>query len=328
MSGKDIDYDRMFHELPAGYMVLDMDMRFMDMNAAYLQSVARTREDLIGSPVFEAFPEHGERLETFRAAFARALAGEANSVVRQPFTLHRTDADGGGSSTVFWTCHHIPVYDKNGVQCGMLQRAENVTAEVDAERMRDVVLKELDHRVKNQLTVISAIARRSASAAENAETFLQTFEQRIGAMARTHQLLVDGNWDGLTLRNLVDSELRPYCETQDEKVRITGPKLMLNNAQAQSLGLAIHELTVNAAKYGALSDDDGQLAVNWEHRPGEDDVVFTWTESGLHGISQPVTSGFGSTILQRILPAELSATVTRTFHPDGMTCEIILPKTP
>ena len=325
MSGVDIDYERMFGDLPVGYMILDMDMRFMDMNDAYLKSVGRSREDLIGQYIFDAFPEDGERLEIFRTAFAHALAGQANSVMRQPFALQIKQENGGGSTTIYWNCHHVPIYDVHGKQCGMLQRAENVTAEVNAERMRDVVLKELDHRVKNHLAIISAIARRTASIASDTETFLHTFEQRIAAMARTHQLLVDGKWDGLTLEQLVASELRPYCTDDDDTVRISGPRLMLTNAQAQSLGLAIHELTTNAAKYGALSAADGHLDVSWEDHGQRCEVEFNWIESGMQNIAAPITSGFGSDILERILPAETSAKVSRSFKDGGMECRIVLP---
>lgn len=323
MSEPDFDFERMFQEMPAAYMVLDMDLRFIDMNASYLNEVGRKREDLLGQYVFDAFPETGVRRERVEAAFARAAAGEANSVERIVYSLERPD---GSKTDIYWTCHHIPVFDKSGKQCGILQRADNITARVKAERMRDVVMLELDHRIKNQLTTISAIARRTAMAAQNTETFLGTFEQRIAAMSRTHQLLVDGQWDGLTMHDLVISELQPYCDDGDHNIAIDGPDLTLTNAQAQSLGLAVHELTTNAAKYGALADSaKGRLDIGWDADADERTIELNWRESGLADVKEPVSSGFGSTILERILPTELGAEVTRKFEPEGMTCRIVLP---
>jgi len=139
-------------------------------------------------------------------------------------------------------------------------------------------------------------------------------------------LLVDGQWDGLTMRNLVTSELQPYSNDSDHNIAIDGPDLTLTNAQAQSLGLAVHELTTNAAKYGALNGSpNARLDVGWDADADERTMELNWCESGLADIAEPVSTGFGSTILQRILPTELGAKVTRKFQSDGMTCRIVLP---
>jgi len=323
MSKPEFDYERIFNDMPAAYMSLDMDLRFIDMNKAYLREVQRTREELIGQYVFDAFPESGERREKIEAALKKTLAGEATELERTVYSLKLKN---GKSVDIFWTCRHIPIFDKDGKQCGLVQRADNVTEEVKTERMRDVVMRELDHRIKNHLATISAIARRTAMVAQDTETFLGTFEQRIAAMSRTHQLLVNGQWDGLTLCDLVTSELEPFCNDDEQNVSIDGPDLMLTNAQAQSLGLAVHELTTNAAKYGALRDNDnGYLEVTWDADADERIIELHWRETGLSGIKEPVSSGFGTTILERILPAELNAKVTRKFRADGMSCTIILP---
>ncbi len=323
MAKLDIDFTRMFQDMPAAYMVLDMNLCFADMNEAYLEMVGRSRNELLGRYVFDAFPEEGERLETLETAFAKALSGKANTVHKQ---LYPIQTPGSQMTDYYWTCHHIPVFDTEGTQCGILQRAQNVTEEVKTERMRDVVLQELDHRIKNHLSTISAIARRTASLATTTDTFLGTFEQRIGAMSRTHQLLVDGNWDGLTMMDLINSALKPYCEDDAQDVYVEGADIMLTNAQAQSLGLALHELTTNAAKYGALRDmDAGSLHVRWDADAETRTIIFLWRESGLENVVPPQSTGFGSTILERILPAELNARVVRKFAPDGMKCKITLP---
>ncbi|MBS0244533.1 MAG: PAS domain-containing protein, partial [Proteobacteria bacterium] len=137
-----IDYRRFFENLPSPYMMLDRDLRFVDMNARYLATIERSREELIGCYVFDAFPETGERLAKFRAAFLKALSGTPNTLVREPFSIARPEPQGGGKREVFWSCHHLPIYDADGEICGVAQKAEDVTSEVLAEKMRDVIARE------------------------------------------------------------------------------------------------------------------------------------------------------------------------------------------
>lgn len=321
-----IDLQRMFHSLPSPYMVLDRDLRFIDMNDQYLETTKRTREELLGQYVFDAFPESGERLAMFKSAFERAMAGEPNSIIKKPFSIPRPKSEGGGMRDVWWTCHHIPIHDTEGAVCGMVQKALDVTTEVTAERMREIVSREFDHRVKNHLSTIAAIARRTAKSAVSTEAFLADFEARINAMARTHQLLVHGGWDGMTLSDLLESELNPYRQDGHRQITASGPTVELTGKQAQALGMAFHELATNAAKHGAFKDPHAKLDVRWSVDPGENGLEIVWHEDGLYGISEPTSNGFGSTIIETVLPAQVSASVERRFLPSGLRCTIRIPR--
>lgn len=325
MAPPDIDFRKIFNSLPAPYMVLDRALHFVDMNERYLQTTQRTREDLLGRYVFDAFPESGERLAMFKNAFERAVNGEANSLVKKPFSIPRPDSEGGGMREVWWTCHHQPIHDTHGTVCGMIQQALDVTREVTAERMRDVVSREFDHRVKNHLSTIAAIARRTARSADSTEAFLTDFEARINAMARTHQLLVHGGWDGMTLADLVQSELDPYRQGEHRQITVGGPEVELSARQAQALGMALHELATNAAKHGAFRDPHAQLVVRWSVDPRTNDIALHWQEDGLYGVVEPATSGFGTTIIEHVLPAQVSGSVERRFLPTGLRCTIRMP---
>jgi PAS domain S-box-containing protein len=316
-----IDFERLFQELPSPYMLLDRDLRFVGMNAAYLAVTSRRREDLIGRYVFDAFPEEGENLATFRSAFERAAAGEANLVVRR---LFRIPAVGGGFKDVWWTCHHIPVFDTEGRPNGLLQKAEDVTAAVDAERLQAIVAREFDHRVKNLLSTIMAIARRTARSAATLEVFLDGFDDRLTALGRTNQLLVRNGWDGMDLTGLMESELALY-DADDRRVTVSGPAVRIHGNGAQALGLAIHELATNAAKYGALARPDTRLDVTWSREAATGDLEIVWCESGLGDLAPPTAHGFGSIIIEKVMPQELAARVERRFHPDGLTCVIRIP---
>lgn len=324
MTGIEIDFTRMFYSLPTPYLVLDRDLNVVDMNDQYLAVTQRTREELLGRYVFEVFPEEPDRLAMFRNAFLRAVAGEANAIVKSPFSIPRPASEGGGMREVWWTCHHMPVYDGAGNICGMVQKAVDQTAEVLAERMRDIISLEFDHRVKNLLTTVGTIARRTAKSAASTEEFLAAFEARIGAMARTHQLLVEGGWHGMSLENLIAAELKPYLQSDARKIVMAGPPVSLTGKQAETLGLAFHELATNAAKYGALNDPDAMLDIRWSAEAGM--IAIDWTESGLTGVAAPAEKGFGSVIIEKALPAELSGSVVRNFLAGGLHCSIRIPQ--
>lgn len=313
-----IDFEALFQSMPTPFMVLDRDLRFIAMNNAYLAMTARTRDDLSGVFVFDAFPESGERQEATRRPFQLALAGVENTIKRNVFAIERP---GIGREDVYWDVHHTPVRDIDGAVIGVLQYALDVSAEIEAERMRDVISQEYDHRVRNMMAKISAIARQTAR--YNAETseFLSEFERRIGAMARTHELLINGGWEQLGLRALVDSELEAYADKGQSLV--TGENVILSSRVGQALGMALHELAINAAKYGALSQSTGRLNVHWDH--GDHGVTLHWHETGVAMTALETPSGFGTTIIDRVLPLETGGSVSRAITSTGLICTIVIP---
>ena len=206
----------------------------------------------------------------------------------------------------------------------MVQKAVDETTEVLAERMRDIISLEFDHRVKNLLTTVSTIARRTAKSAVTTEEFIENFDARIDAMARTHQLLVEGGWDNMSLENLLSAELKPYLQADHRKVVLAGPAVTLTAKQAETLGMAFHELATNAAKYGALKDPDAVLDIRWSNEAGT--IMIDWSETGLHGLRPPKDKGFGSVIIEKAVPTELSGSVKRRFLPGGLHCRIEIPR--
>lgn len=316
-----INFLRLFNDLPTPYMALDRELRFIGMNKAYLAVTQQARKGLAGKHVFEVFPETGERRLVFQQAFERALKGEANEIVRQPFSIPRPESEGGGMREVWWTCYQMPIYDSVGEICGVVQKAVDVTNEMRADLVQQSLMREFDHRVKNILSTVTAIARRTASGAESLERFAEDFQHRIEAMARTHSSLVEDGWREVDIAVLLRQELEPY-RSPDRKINFGGPRICVDRRHAQTLGMAFHELTTNAAKYGALAAEDGSLDVSWTIDPVANDVELVWREDGLANVSAPKKQGFGSTIIDRLLPADLSAVVKRDFLPTGLICSI------
>ncbi|MEX2453798.1 MAG: HWE histidine kinase domain-containing protein [Rhodospirillaceae bacterium] len=323
MPSREIDRAHLFEVLPTPLMVLDRELRFVDMNQAYLDVTLRTREDLLGSYVFDAFPETGERLERFRDAFERALNGEENKLVETPFSIPAPEKDGGGFREVYWTCVHTPVRNRAGDVTFMVQHAEDVTEQVRMARRNRVISKELDHRVKNLLAVVASIGRRTARGAASVDEFLDKFDGRLEAIARTHSTLADNDWDGMPLRQLVEAELEPFREGAGRNIAVEGPDLTLPPKYAQALSMTFHELATNAVKHGALGTETGQLSVSWRREAEAGHWVVEWRESGLSDLQEPATVGFGRVVLDEVTPVQVGAKVACRFEPTGIVCTIL-----
>jgi PAS domain S-box-containing protein len=318
----------MFKELPAPYMILDKNLCFIDANNAYLAVTSRQLDELVGRHVFDAFPESPERTKIVGDAFRKALAGETILIEGVLFQIARAAEDGGGMKEVCWHLHHMPIYDNDGAVVGVMQKATDVTAEVEAEQSRDIVLREFDHRIKNMLSKVTAIAHRTAVDCDMLEDFLDNFNDRINALANTQNLLMRRRWSAALMSELVAVELAPYNQGPNNKkntIEISGPPLLLRGNIAQAFGMALHELTTNAAKYGALSLKKGKLNINWSIDKSANQVIFDWTETGFSIDKAPKRKGFGSTIIDIITPREIHGTVKREFDGQGHQCQIRMP---
>src|SRR5262249_16075936 len=156
-----------------------------------------------------------------------------------------------------------PIRDASGRIVGASKIARDIRERRRAEAQRDLLIAELSHRVKNTLATVMSIARQSF-ANPNTEEARRSFDARIRGVARTHSRLAEANWSGVSLRTLVRDELTPYLRHDASNVDLHGPEMMLNPKCALTLGMALHELTTNAAKHGALSSKDGAVSVSWE----------------------------------------------------------------
>jgi two-component sensor histidine kinase len=183
-----------------------------------------------------------------------------------------------------------------------------------------LLLDELNHRVKNTLATVQAIAQQTLRGATTPETFAAAFESRLLALSQTHNALTDSQWTGAGLRQLLLHELGPYG---DERVMLDGPDVQLPARVALSLGMVFHELATNAAKYGALSTD-GQLRLTWSISD-EDALSFEWCETGGPAVVAPRRRGFGSRLIERSITGELRGTFVADYQPDGLVVRFEAP---
>jgi two-component sensor histidine kinase/PAS domain-containing protein len=210
----------------------------------------------------------------------------------------------------------------------MVGVSQDVTERREAEERQALLLHELNHRVKNTLATVQSIAsmtRRSAEAGDPAAW--DAFLGRLQGLAKTHDLLTVSNWSGAPLRDVLESELEPYQDPLRQRIKLRGPRVNLQPTAVLALGLAVHELATNAAKYGSLSAPDGQVKVMWAltSGPGPAALLVEWTESGGPRVSPPKRQGFGTKLIQRGLAQQLGGEIKLDFAPSGIRCVITFP---
>lgn len=306
----------LLRDMPASIMVLDRDLRFVMASDLYLKTVGMTLTDLIGRHVFEAFPEEELRRKPLETSMRRALAGEGNAIERLEYAIP-DPADRTRMTKAWWRCRHNPLFNPDGSVGHVVQITENVTDLVRAEALKTAIGEELQHRVSNLLSLVDVVARRTAAQAETLPGFLERFNERLQAMARTHAYLIGSNWDRMSIRELVARQLQHGHDDLTGQMTIAGPEVLLGAGEAQALSMAIHELTTNSLKYGALKDAFGRLNVSWAPE-GATGFRFDWEET-VQGVVKPTErAGFGSVILDMIVPTQLGGRAMRELAPDGL----------
>ncbi|HZW11406.1 MAG TPA: chemotaxis protein CheB [Phycisphaerales bacterium] len=195
------------------------------------------------------------------------------------------------------------------------------------EQMR-FVMAELNHRVKNTLAVVEAIAEQTFRHATHPEAFMVSFSERLRSLSKAHHLLTRSEWTGAWLEDLVRIELESRVQ-RPEQLRLDGPALMIRPDAAMALHMVIHELSTNAAKYGALSSSAGRVSVRWTLEPTDDGemLVIGWAEDGGPPCEPPTRSGFGTKVLERTVSYQLEGGFTTEYRPEGMRCTIRIPWT-
>lgn len=224
--------------------------------------------------------------------------------------------------------HDFPMVDGNGTVRRIGGITRDITVLKAAVEHQQLLLAELQHRVRNTLAVIRSIVRRTAERAETIDDFVSHLDGRIGAFSRVQVGVTRDPVAGFDLAELVSEELRVCAVREGEQFTLQGPQVRLKGRVAESMGLAIHELATNAVKHGAYTSERGHVHVCWRKEP-RDAVAWLsldWKESGMDG--RPVRQareGFGTILLQQSLQYDLGAQVTRLFEPSGFHCTITFP---
>ena len=212
-----------------------------------------------------------------------------------------------------------PRFDDAGRFLGMTGVNTDITDQLVAEERNRLLMGELNHRTKNLLAVVQAVARQTARNAEGGE-FRRAFDERLRAMAASNDLLLKNDWYGATIAELVDVQLRHLSDFIGHRIFIAGPELRLTSAAAQTVGMALHELATNSLKHGILQGGEGRIDLRWSREAGVPGYSLSWIESG--GRPAPVAEGsarrgFGHTVIVDMIASTLDASVDVSVTPDG-----------
>jgi PAS domain S-box-containing protein len=234
---------------------------------------------------------------------------------------------GSNGATRWYDVHLEPLPDLTGKVVGLAGAAVDVTERKQGEAHLRLLMRELTHRSKNLLAVIQAMGRQTARHTNSAEEFLDQFGARLQALATSHDLLVQESWYGASLAALTRQQLGHYINGPRTQISIDGPPVVLRPEAAQSVGLALHELAANAAKYGALSVPDGRVNIRWQRRDKDkgDGIEISWSESDGPNVRVPDHRGFGTLVVEKNLSRVLDADVRLDFDPAGVRCQIVIP---
>jgi PAS domain S-box-containing protein len=198
---------------------------------------------------------------------------------------------------------------------------QDITERKEREEKEHLLMREINHRAKNMLSVVDSIARQTA--ARSPEDFIELFSERIQALSANQDLLVRNEWQGVQVEDLVRAQLAHFADLVGTRIAVGGPRLRLNPASAQAIGLALHELATNAGKYGALSAETGRVDVSW--RIEGDAFTMTWTEREGPPVSPPKRRGFGTTVMEAMAERSLSGKVDLDYAPSGMVWRLTCP---
>jgi two-component sensor histidine kinase/integral membrane sensor domain MASE1 len=221
------------------------------------------------------------------------------------------------------------VRDAAGRHTRMLGVTRDITEQKLAEDQKNLLLAELDHRVKNALAVVTAVASRTQETSASLTEFVAALDGRIKSMATAHQLLSSRKWQGLRLAELIERELEPYATGHN--VAVEGPDAVLQAEAGQAMAMGVHELVTNAAKYGALSVEGGRVSVRWAETGGSNGsgsgatLVLDWVESGGPPVAAGVRAGYGTSVIRDLIPYELDGTVDLDLAPEGVRCRLRIP---
>lgn len=306
----------LFMQAPGFIAVLNgPDHVFQMHNPAYSQLIGH--RDITGKAVRDALPELlGQGYYEFLDHVY--TTGEPYEGRESRVQLQRVpDA---ALEEIFLNFIYQPIRDADGRVAGIFVQGYDVTNDVRAAQRQKLMIDELNHRVKNTLATVQSIAVQTARSHDDPRAFAQGFQARLLSLSHTHDLLTRSHWEGADLRDVLRHETEAHGL---HRVSLNGPPVALVSATALSLGMIFHELATNAARYGALSDAEGRVIVDWTLTDaGDRQLTVIWREIGGPSVKAPVRRGFGARLIERNIRHDLAGSLTQDYASDGLVVEM------
>ena len=289
-----------------GFYAVDRDWRIILFNDEAARYFRRAPEEVLGRNLWETFPRTREtglgQLFVRTMQNRESVRSETESVIfRGHWLAYRLFPLGDGIGVVF----------------------RDITDRRSAEAQRDLLIEELEHRIKNTLTMVQSIADQTFRNSGLDPSVQQVFSARLVSLGNAHAVLTQRSWDSADLNEIIASAVGPHRTAEKQRFEIRGPILRLGPKAAVALSMAVHELCTNAVKYGALSAQSGQVEITWS--VDREQFRWVWHERGGPAVAVPKQTGFGSRLIERMLAAQLSGQVKLNYEPTGLVCTIEAP---
>ena len=296
------------------------DGRFLRVNEAICAITGYSREHLLASKLFtHTYPADAD---ADREGFRKQVNGDLEfySVEKR---FNRKDGH------VIWlSVRSSPVRAADGHLLYLVRIVRDVTERKAAEQRQKLLIDELNHRVKNTLATVQSLAFQTVHGAPTPAVFRESFEGRLIALSKAHDQLTRHHWESAELRELLSASIAPYMGAGSERIVLRGEDIVLRQRAVLTLAMAFHELTTNAAKYGALSVPCGLIEIRWQVRDDDGSrplLRIEWVEQGGPAVAEPQQRGFGSKLIEGSIAAELGGSARLEFKPAGLRCEIVIP---
>jgi PAS domain S-box-containing protein len=309
-------YRALYHDNPSMFFTVDTFGTILSVNEFGARQLGYTPAELAEQSVLRVI--HEEDREAARQHLGKCAENIETVSTAELRKVHR-------NGTIMWVrevARAVPA----GQRSLLLVVCEDITKRKRAEEQQRLLVAELDHRVKNVLASVAAVAMRTGERSGSTRDFIDTLNQRIHSMAEAHALLSRSRWQGVSLADVVNQELAPFAAAGS--VVVAGPQVALTAVATQALAMVLHELATNAAKYGALSTPQGRVSVLWEWRlngRAPASLKLEWHEQGGPAITTPTGAGYGTSVIRDLIPYELGGTVELEFASGGVRCIVVIP---
>jgi PAS domain S-box-containing protein len=297
------------------------DGRFVRVNEAICTITGRSREELMGGKLFRF--THPDDVDADRQAFQKQVAGELEFYSMEK-RFRRPDG-----REIWIAVRSSPVRSADGSLLYFVRVVQDINEGKKAELRQKLLLDELNHRVKNTLATVQSLASQTSRSTMNPKDFSNAFEGRLIALSKAHDQLTLHHWENAELRELLTGSLAPYAAASPSRIVLRGEDLVLRPRAVLTLAMVVHELTTNAAKYGALSAPGGSVEVRWhpDEQGSRKLLRLDWSESGGPEVKKPERRSFGSRLIEGSVKAELGGTAKLVYAPEGLRCEMLIPWT-
>ena len=311
-------YRRIFEQSSDLILTADLNQTITDCNESAAAAVGVPRELAIGRNIAEfVSPEDFSRTTEM---LTRKLKGGGT-------TQYDVRVRNNQGEWLYWEINSGLLHDTDGTSVGLHVVGRDVTERKRSDERQQLLINELNHRVKNTLAIVQALAHQSFKGERASEEEKAAFAARLATLASAHNLLTRESWEPVGLEQVIETTVEAVCGNDTGRHRAEGPPVILPPQSAVSLAMAIHELCTNAVEYGALSSPNGRITTRWriEGREGKERLHLEWIEQGGPPVAPPTRKGFGTRMIERALAADLDAAVQLDFRPEGLVCRVDAP---